>query len=203
MQHLHVEGIHDVVVHVQPAVRHHGKRSITGGAEAADTHPHLFLGRDLLEIVVQRQNRTFLRRPEIGEDQAIALFDRIPRLARVVAVAPAVGLTRLVQTTTLSIEQPTVIATANAFGLDAPVVKGCPPMHTAWIEQTGAPAAIAEQHEILTENSDFARQIANLCGGGNRMPVAAHQLAAGRAGSDLDQRFVAMGLRSAVGATVA
>src|ERR1700733_14922169 len=203
MQHLHVERIHHIVVHVKPAVRHHTERAISGRAEAADAHPHRFGCSDVFEIVVSRQHWLSFTGAQVGKHQAVALFDGIPGLPRVLTMAAAIGLAWLVQTTSLRIEQPTVITAADAVGFDAAVIQTRTPMHTAGIEHPGAAVAVPEQHQLLAQNPHFHRQIAHRGGSRDRLPVAAHELTARGAGPHLDERFVEVRRWPAIGAAVA
>ena len=90
-------------------------RGIVGLDELAGVH--------VLEAFVARQHRLFLGRAQIGEDQAVALLDRIPGLAHLVAMRAAVGLAGLLEAMALDVEQPAVIAAADAALLDLAVVE--------------------------------------------------------------------------------
>jgi hypothetical protein len=48
------------------------------------------------------------------------------------------------------VEEPAVIAAADAALLDAPVVERRPTMHAARIQKACVPRAIPKKHEILT-----------------------------------------------------
>jgi hypothetical protein len=76
-------------------------------------------------------------------------------------------------------------------------------MHTTWIQQPGAPAAIAKQHQLLAQNLDLQWQIAHLLRCSNRLPVAAHELTTGRARTHFDQGLVEVLSRPGVSTAVA
>ncbi len=94
-------------------------------------------GAQILEPVVARQRRLLGRRAHIGEDEAVAFLERIPGLADFLALAPALGLARLIEAASLHVEEPAVIAAADAVILDPPVIERRAAMAAARIEQAG------------------------------------------------------------------
>jgi hypothetical protein len=75
-------------------------------------------------------------------------------------MAPAVGFAGLFEAAACNVEEPPVIATADAPILDTAAVKRRPAMHAARIEQTRPAGTVAKEHEVLAEHAHRARQIA-------------------------------------------
>src|SRR6185312_3103155 len=97
------------------------------------------------EHITARQRRLLLGRPHIGEDQAVALLDRIPGLPGIVAMTPALRFAGLLEAAAFGIEQPAVIAAADAALLDLAVVERGAAMGAARIKQPGTAFAVAEE----------------------------------------------------------
>ena len=57
----------------------------------------VFVLAEILEDVVARQHGLPLRRPEIREHEAVALLERIPRLAHSIEILATGGLARLLE----------------------------------------------------------------------------------------------------------
>src|SRR5207245_424100 len=101
-----------------------------------------------------------LRRTEIGEHQAVALLERIPGLPEPFTQrVAAIWLTRLLDAAALHVEQPAVVAAADASFLDLAVEQCRATMHAARIDEAGASRAVAEQHEVLAQHSHGPRQV--------------------------------------------
>src|SRR6185312_5147744 len=130
-----------------------------------------FVGVELIEHVPARQHRLVLGRAEISEDQPIALFDRIPGLAHVVAMLAELGLARLLEAMSLGIEEPAVIAAADAALLDLAVIERGAAMSAARIEQPRPAAAVAEEDQILAEHADLLGPGGRLARESDRMPI--------------------------------
>ena len=96
------------------------------------------------QALVARQHRLLLGRAEIGEDQAVTLLDRIPGLAHALALrARRVGLARHLQAMAFDVEQPAVIAAADAALFDLAVVQRGAAMRAARHHQAGPSAAVS------------------------------------------------------------
>src|SRR5262249_6567043 len=106
-------------------------------------------GLELLQALVTGQRRLFLRRPHIGEDEPVELGDRIPGLAHATASEAAFRLARLVEAATLDVEQPAVIAAADAPLLDLAVIERGAAMAAARLPQARPALPVAEQNEVL------------------------------------------------------
>src|SRR4051812_9317844 len=87
--------------------------SVVGLNELAVVH--------FFQALVARQYRLLLGRSHIGEDQPVALKDRIPGLANLFLELAAFRLAGLFEAMALGVELPAVIAAANAVFLDLAV----------------------------------------------------------------------------------
>src|SRR6185312_9445772 len=157
------------------------------------------VGADGFERVPARQYRLLLGRTHIGPDEAIEFVHRIPGLTDVILVLAAFRLTGLIETVAFHIEEPAVIAAADAFILDLAVIERRAAVRAAWIEQARPAFAIAEEDQILAEDADVLRHRSDFFGERDRMPIAAHEFAAGRARPDLGQFGIPGLLPAAIG----
>ena len=105
-----------------------------------------------------------VRRPHIGEDQAIALFHRIPGLANSVATLAHLRFARLLETMPFDIEFPAMIATANAVLFHLAEVERGAAVTAAGMNQARPAFPIAEQHQIFAERAHFARSVRGVRG---------------------------------------
>src|SRR5205807_5516887 len=85
------------------------------------------------------------------------------------------------------VEQPAVIAAADAALLDPPVVERGAAVAAVRSDEPGPPGAVAEQDEVLAERAHRFRRRAGVGGQPDRMPIAPQQLAHRRAAADLGQ----------------
>ncbi len=93
-------------------------------------------------------------------------------------------LERLVEATAFRVEQPAVIAAAQAALVGDAEMQARAAMRAALLHEAELAAAVAEQREILAENAHLAhRVLPQQRLGIDRMPIAAHELAARRAGA--------------------
>ena len=97
------------------------------------------------------QKRLFVWRPHIGPHQAIALLQGIPGLNDAIAAASTVGFAGLLEAAAFHVEQPAVIAAADAVLLDPAVVERGAAMGAARMQQARAALAIAEDDEVLAK----------------------------------------------------
>jgi hypothetical protein len=141
-----------------------------------------------LEAVVARQHRLLLGRAQVGPHQAVLLLHRVPGLAHAAAAAcTAVGLARLVDAVALHVEHPAVVAAADAFFLDAAVVERGAAVRAAPVHEAGAAGLVAEQDQVFAQHAHLARRVGGIGGQADGVPVAAQQLAHGRARANLGQ----------------
>jgi hypothetical protein len=90
-----------------------------------------------------------------------------------------IGLSRLLQTLTGAVVEPAVHRTADATILDAPIGKRHQSVGAPQPKKTGLPLLVAEEDEILTEETDLLRLATGdeLTRHRDRMPVPTHVLA--------------------------
>ncbi len=198
MQHLDVEGVHDVVVHVQPRIGHlFGQGRIAMDARDGGAVDLALLER--LHAIVARQDRQLLRRAHIGPDHAVALLHRIPGLPRRIAVQPAARLARLVQAGPVHRKLPAVVAAADAVRLDVAIEQAGAPVHAAGIEQPRPAGAVAEGQEVLAQDPHIPGAGSEQVRRQHRLPEPAHIFPARRARPDAGQELVGMLGGAAVG----
>src|SRR5262249_44030363 len=111
-----------------------------------------------LETLISRQHRLLRRRPQIGEDQSVALRERIPRLAHLGAEEAALRLAGLLEATPLGIEKPAAVAAANAPFLHLAVIERGAAMTTTRMHKTRPTLPVAKQHQVFTERAYLARR---------------------------------------------
>jgi len=174
---LEVQGVQRVLVALQPVA---GQGHGPGGAYAG---PH--------EYLVARQQRRG-QRPEIGEDEAAQLLYGVGLQLDLVLEARADRLRRLVEAVAVHVEEPAVVGAADAFGLGHAVGKVGLAVGARRLDKPDLARGAPEQHEILAEVADLLGgvlvvDLGRACDG---VPVAAHQLAHGRSGSDPGQSIV-------------
>jgi hypothetical protein len=90
----------------------------------------------------------------------------------------------------VDVEEPAVIAAADAALGDDAVLERRAAMGAVLVQEADVPREVAEDHQILAQDPDCQRQIGQLRCHRDRMPEAAHVLAAGCAAADPRQLFV-------------
>src|SRR5262249_42200431 len=88
------------------------------------------------------------------------------------------------------VEQPAVIATSQAMLLDLAELERGPAMTAVLLQQPGASALVAEQHEVLVHHLDWHRQVLERRGMRDGLPEAAQILAARRARTGVREDIV-------------
>lgn len=132
----------------------------------------------------------------------MVLDDGIPGLAVAREVAAAIGLARLIDTSTLGVEEPAVVAAADAGGFHLPEEQSRSAVAAAWLEQPDGAVERTEQHEILGQHPHRLRKVGHVGGTGHRMPVAPEQLARRRARRNLVEIGVGRAQRAAIRAAI-
>ena len=198
VQDRHVKGVEHVFEVLEPVAGCHRRAA---AADARVVGVDEFALVEHLEAFVARQHGPAIRRPHVREDEAVALLDRIPGLAHLVAARPAARLARLLEAMALHVEEPPVITAADALLLGLAVVKRGAAVRAARPEQTGPSTAVAEQHKILAKNADFLRRVRRVPDQPYGVPVAAQQLAHRRRVADLGERCVVRRGPARVGGT--
>src|SRR5262249_55450518 len=144
------------------------------------------------EAVDARHQRLRFRWTEIGPYHAALVLDRIGRRLHLVAELALLRFVRLRQAFAAPGELPAVIRAADAvLGRDA-VGERCVAVRALLGDQAEPALAVLEQNEVLAEQAHPLVPLVAFELGRcrDRMPVAAHQFAARRAGSDPGEQFV-------------
>src|SRR5215469_14380093 len=178
----HVPRVHGVFMDLQPIA------GITGGIRADEraVGDQLFVLSQRFQDIVARQHRLALQRPQVRKYQPVTLLNGIPGLAIVRDLTYA-SLAGLLQTTSPSIEQPAMVAAADAALFDFAVEQTGSAMRAAGINQPISCLWSSKQNQVFAQNAHGQRQICYLLGGRNRMPVPPQHFAARGASADFHQ----------------
>src|SRR5205814_6482654 len=84
-------------------------------------------------------------------------------------------------------EQPSMIAAAYSVGVDQPEFQRGPAVWAVQLQQPDGAAPVAKRHELLPQDLDAVRQIAQLVGETDRLPEAAQIFAARRTRADMGE----------------
>src|SRR6185295_1573518 len=103
--------------------------------------------------------------------------------AHPLALPAAVGLAGLLEAVAFHVEEPAVVAAADAAVLHPAVVERGPAMRAAGGHETGAPLSVAEEHQVLAQDAQRPRRVGGVADQADRVPVATQQLAHRRAGT--------------------
>ena len=175
MEKRRVHRVDDRIQHLQPVA-----------GETADIGHHRH-ARDLVGVV-DREWRNLRERTHVGEDQALVFAHRIGALAqaraRLLGALAVRRLARRLEDAAVHVEQPAVVAAADAALLADAVFERGLAVAAIEVKEPVAPGLVAEEDEILAHHPDPLRQIGNLGGDRDGMPEATQILAAGRARAD-------------------
>ena len=191
-----MERVHQVLVVLQPVA------GDDGGTTASDA---AVVGLQELPLVqhvqalVAGQHRLALGRAHVGPYQAVELLHGVPGLPPPAPGGAALGLAGLLQAMALHVEQPAVVAAADAALLHLAVIERGAPVRAVRMHQAGPAGPVAKQDQVLAQHPDLARRGGGIGGQPDGVPVAAQQLAHGLAGADFGQFGAVGGGRSAVG----
>ena len=196
-----MQAVDDVFPVLQPVARDDGRPAT---ADARIIGFNRFAGLKLLQHVVVRQQRLGLRRAQVRKDEAVALLQRIPRLAHVVAQGrAAVGLAGLVKAMPLHIEHPAVITATQTPQFHPAIEQRGTAVRAARAHQAGPARAVAKQDQVLAQHAHGPRLVAGIGRQAYRVPITPHQLTHWRAGADFGQaRVVGLVLQTVGGAMV-
>jgi hypothetical protein len=191
-----VKRIDQVLVMLQPVA---GNDLRSAAADAVVVGLQEFAFVEHVEAFVTRQHGLLVRRAQVGPHQAVQLLHRVPGLAHLVAGAAAFGLAGLLHAMALHVEQPAVVAAADAALFDLAVIQGRAAMRAVRVDQAGPAGLVAKQDQVLAQHPHLARRVAGVGRGADRVPVAPEQFAHRRAGADLGQLLAVARLRPAIG----
>src|SRR5262249_17971014 len=123
---------------------------------------------------------------------------RVSRLPDIERLARLLALARHFEAFALGIVEPAVIAADAALLDPAPFERGTA-MRAMRIERANPPRFVAEHDDLLAQQLFLARQILQLIGGADRLPVAAQQFAHRAARLDAGQLVIGLRRLPAIG----
>jgi len=165
-----VHRIHRVVLHLEPVAR---QEELRGRVQLETRHG---------KRVVHREHGRHPGRPHVGEDQAAELVRGVRAVAQPLPQRALGGLARRLEKAAVHVEDPAVIAAADAALLENAVLERRAAVRAVQLEQADAARAIAEDDEVLAHDPDPPRHVAEVAREGHGLPEAAQVLAARRAG---------------------
>jgi hypothetical protein len=126
----------------------------------------------------------------VGKDHAVHFPARVRRMAHFIHERAARGFARHLETASVRRHEPTVIETPQRAALDAGITQVGTAMRTPHADQARRSVLAAKEHQVLAQHAHRNRRVGQLLRERDRMPVAAHQRPARRAGADFRQAFV-------------
>ncbi len=126
------------------------------------------------------------------------LADLVGALAEIRLDAARLGLGGRVEDRAVDVEVPAVIAAADPALRRYAELERSAAVRAMPVEEPEAAGLVAERDEVLAEQPHGDRQVFQLGRQQERMPVAAHVLAARRARPDVREQRVVAGLRPVV-----
>src|SRR5690242_17334210 len=115
---------------------------------------------------------------------------RVGRLPDIHALAEFLGLAGHFETLASGVVEPAVIAAADAALLDLAPFERRPAMRAMRFERADAPSLVAKDDDLLAEELFLARQILQLLGETDRLPIAAQEFAHRAARLDAGQLVI-------------
>ena len=185
-----MERVHRVLGHLEPVagvvdeVRHELDAGQREGVE------HRKLGGEL-------------RRAEAGEDQSGELPRGVGAVAELAGDGAVLRLPRRLQNGAVHVEQPAVVAAADAALGDDAVLERRPAVTAVLVQEADPSGEVPEQDQLLAEDLDEDRPLPDLLRHRHRQPESPEVLAARGAGPGVGQLRVLAGLGDAVVSVVA
>jgi hypothetical protein len=168
-----VERIHEVLLALQPvAVRRPGDARPHSGVKAA--------ARRIGPYVVPGKKGHFVERTHVGEYEPHLLPHGIARVLYLGRPRPF-WLQRHLEHLALDVVEPTVIAAAQPAILDPAVLEGGAAMAAAVEHQADPVLAVAKGDEVFPQDAHPLRQVLEVLGQADRVPIASQELSARRA----------------------
>src|SRR5439155_21260479 len=90
-------------------------------------------------------------------------------------------------------EEPPMVAAAYPLLADEPKLERGAAVRTMQLQETDGTAQVAERHQLLSQDLDPMREVAQINGEADRLPKAAHVFAAWRAGADMGEFSILVG----------
>src|SRR5262249_40638310 len=176
VQERRVDGVHRVVLHLEPVARH---RELRGRVELESRH---------VERVVHREYGLRIRGPHVREDQPAELERGVGALTESMPQRALRRLARRLENAAVDVEDPAVIAAADAPRLKDAELERRSAVRAVQLQQTDLPGAIAKDHEILAHDPDTPRDVRQVSHERDRLPEPSQIFAArGAAGTDTSQ----------------
>jgi hypothetical protein len=170
-----VHRVHAVVLHLEPVAR---QRELGRGHQGMAGH---------LERVVERKRGPSIGWAQVREDEPAVFMRGIRALPHALAQATARGLARRLETAPVGVVYPAVVTAAQAALERNAELERRAAMRAVQVEHADAPAAIAEDHEILAEDAHAARRSVQVAREGHRLPEAPQVFAPRSAWTDLGE----------------
>ncbi len=178
-----VHRVHAVVLHLQPVAR---QRELGRRHQGVPRH---------VEGIVEWKRGPSIGRAQVREHEAAELVGRIGALPHALAEPAARGLARRLQAPPVDVEDPAVVAAAQpALERDAELERG-PAVRAVQMQDAGARAPVAEDHQVLAEDAHAARWPVEIARERDRLPESPEIFAARGAGTD--RRELGIGRRGA------
>ena len=185
-----VERVHRVLGHLQPV------------AGVVDEVGHELDARER-EGVEHRELGHVLRGAEVGEDESGELPNGIGAVAKLAGDGTLGRLAGRLENGAVHVEQPAVVAAADAALGEDPVLERCPAMAAMLVQEADTSREVAEQHQLLAEHLDEDGALRELLGRRHRHPEAPEVLPAWRARPRVGQLRILAGVRDPVVSVVA
>ena len=181
-----MNGIDGVFLALKPVARNVREHDFAKAVGPSERFPHRQFRRRLRSEIGEQQSCAFLHRIGLGVTAGLRWLR-----ARGILIGlfeAAAGL----------VDEPAVIAAADAVFLDPAVGHVGAAVRTMPVDQAVTAAQILVENEILAQKADgFDRIGVEFAGARDGLPIAAQQLAHRRAGSDAREHFVTGGSEQA------
>src|SRR5262245_53215759 len=137
--------------------------------------------------IQKRKRRLLIRWPHIGEEEPCVFAHRIGAMKQAVLQRTVDRLARRFEAWAVDVEQPAVIATSDTLLPDQAELERGAPMRAMQFQQSNLAPLVAERDEILPENANSPRQLAQFAGEDDRLPKAAEIFSTRRVRPDAGQ----------------
>ena len=185
-----VERVHRVLGHLQPVARVVDRIGHEIDAGQRERVEHRELGGEL-------------RRTEVGEDEAGEFPGRVGAVAELARDGAVRRLAGRLQNGAVHVEQPAVVAAADAALGDDSVLQRRPAVAAVLVQEAEPSREIAEQHQLLAQDLDQHRAFPDLLAHRHRHPEAPEVLAARGARAGVGELRILAGVGDAVVSVVA
>ena len=154
VQPIDVQDVHDVFLALEPVA--------LGCAADPWADPGVECPAVVHQDVVLGKLGDLIRRPHVGEEEAAELLHRIAGLLDALLLRAVGRLERHLEAVAFDVVEPSVVAAADALGLDTAVFEGYAPMAATEEQQTWAPVSIPECHQVLAQDTHPLRHVSQV-----------------------------------------